>query len=184
MGSWNGAWQGSTYLDLSTTGATLGSQALLVSSGGEWSLQYAFATPIALPVGTKLTMDVTMTAADATALTGWGAFCADFAINSNGPSGWSQISWSPLVTAIDHTGGTGTAIDFGPWDTAGFSRTYTIDLGGMNYNSTGATYMQLNFGFQTPGLATIYVDNVQLTPEPATMALLGLGGLALIRRKK
>ncbi len=32
--------------------------------------------------------------------------------------------------------------------------------------------------------ATYYLDNAQLTPEPATMVLLGLGGLAMIRRKR
>lgn len=30
----------------------------------------------------------------------------------------------------------------------------------------------------------VYIDDVSLTPEPATLALLALGGLAVIRRRK
>lgn len=48
----------------------------------------------------------------------------------------------------------------------------------------GDTWFQLYFGSNTnPGYCKFYVDNIALTPEPATMTLLALGGLALLRRR-
>jgi hypothetical protein len=46
-------------------------------------------------------------------------------------------------------------------------------------------YVITNYGGAPEGTAhgKFYIDKVTLTPEPATIALLGLGGLALLRRK-
>jgi hypothetical protein len=62
----------------------------------------------------------------------------------------------------------------GDWAAGDFNNDGTVDLSdliplGQNY---GTDY----FASSTPGIT--------VTPEPATMSLLGLGGLALLRRRR
>jgi hypothetical protein len=50
----------------------------------------------------------------------------------------------------------------------------------------GADTARLVYAIQSFGGATtqlLYVDDVSFTPEPASLALLGLGGLTLLRRR-
>jgi hypothetical protein len=53
---------------------------------------------------------------------------------------------------------------------------------GQNFENVA----QITIGYDKAyyGSGCLLVDNVILTPEPATMALLGLGGLALLRKPK
>jgi hypothetical protein len=66
--------------------------------------------------------------------------------------------------------------------------TATVDYSAYKAAQSGTpSWIKIILGTQASGWSTMgnyYIDNVRLTPEPATMALFGLGGLALLRRRR
>ena len=93
-----------------------------------------------------------------------------YGINNSVYCGW-------YIFNADGDSVSGGGADFGwtsnAWDTYTFTRTLAAD----------ADHAYLGF-FPTGPASSIIIDNVSYTPEPMTMSLLGIGGLALLRRRR
>lgn len=165
-------------LNYSTTGATLNTYSLAVTPGQadgfRWSVMHENVEDIVTnPI---LEFDVTWVASEwgttswvnaeliaVNSDLGWWQTQVNDPLNPSYPGGWDPVGWG------DHT------------------RHLTADLSGLTSDMSGITWMQICFATNFGGVDTVgnyYYDNVQLTPEPTTIALLGLGGLALLRRKR
>jgi len=190
----------------STIGATNGNYALTVSGVWGWGQQLECTSylqtvdPTAAADflnNTKFQIDVTYNSAvwspsdyaqvyelsmDGTGL-GW----TDVG-GSNSPTGAGGVTFTdslnpgaPGQLPMTNAGTPGT-IYTGTW-----TWDYSALLAQMKNAGMTATNGYVNFIFAlngNDGNGDFYFDNARFTPEPVTLALLGLGGLALIRRKR
>ncbi len=141
----------------------------------------------AVRYATDLHIDVKMVASE------WENYFADGgwvnavdAIVINGDFGWTQFNTPGWYVDGSEGHKPPPPPYYHDWDGLAdevFHYDWTFDaLGPSSYVQV---YIITNYGGGIQADAgNFYVDALTLTPEPATIALLGLGGLALIRRKK
>jgi hypothetical protein len=184
--TFDGGAQGFTNCTWSATGPTgwSGGAAIQALGAGGWAMgspyhEFDWASgeqtkmqQLANSGAGRLALDLIVDGSSFPAATGvW--FQLNLATNSDAPGGgWTQKE--NLLPATNWHNADDPALVVTHLDYA------FADLGW----APGDTWFQLYLGSNTnPGYCKFYVDNIALTPEPATMTLLALGGMAMLRRR-
>ncbi len=117
---------------------------------------------------------------------------------------WADWSATPVMkvhmkAGIDGQGGNNLHFSFWDWNRNGGDwanggaavasiaipndtnwHTYLLDMSSFNRSSVGGVRFYTNY----LGAGNYYIDDLEMVPEPATLSLLALAGLGLLRRKK
>jgi hypothetical protein len=112
-----------------------------------------------------------------------GSKLVDFSFWYKGALGVSEVAQANIkwLNAVGTEIGGTAWWNFNP--TGNYQQFSQTGLSGPVLTSRAKVTIQLVGGAMVQ-TGTMYADDVVLTPEPMTLALLGLGGLGLLRRKR
>ncbi len=164
------------YSYSSTVGVTSGTQSVHLSNATGWAQTLA------------LRLDYSQRV----------AFMANFSIDISVPANFagSTSGWTEIYNVTLNTEGygwndqfTAPAMQFGFWENSPVqTKTLTFDYSAAKGSMPAVPgWIEIVFATNSDGThSNLYFDNAQLTgvPEPASMLLLGLGGLFSLRKRK